>query len=214
MSSVSREVLKWIQSLDLTWQVKHPKWDLTNGYLVAEIFSWYFPQDVEMHNYNNGKSLQSKTKNWDLLKLFFRRQKIDIPEEYIDGTIHCKEGAASLLTERIYEILTNRKVRSIPPEYEIDFTDRAYQVKLPIHARNTASQSIKTNIRLTELLADSDILLTQQKAVHLITEHVEHRRLERIEDPIRFERKPTIGELAVRHPPPAQRQDTEASLVQ
>ena len=41
--------------------------DLTNGYLVAEIFSWYFPQDIQMHCYINGKSLESKQKNWDLL---------------------------------------------------------------------------------------------------------------------------------------------------
>ena len=41
--------------------------DLTNGYLVAEIFSWYFPQDIQMHQYINGKSLESKQKNWDLL---------------------------------------------------------------------------------------------------------------------------------------------------
>ena len=41
--------------------------DMTNGYLVAEIFSWYFPQEIEMHMYNNGVSLDSKLRNWSLL---------------------------------------------------------------------------------------------------------------------------------------------------
>jgi len=41
--------------------------DVTNGYLVAEVFSWYFPQDIQMHSYNNGKSLDSKQRNWNLL---------------------------------------------------------------------------------------------------------------------------------------------------
>lgn len=125
--------------------------DLTNGYLIAEIFSWYFPQDIQMHSYNNGTSLDSKLKNWSLLKLvmycgkmftyrifyynirmvivriwcrklnlklineftfivqFIKRHKLEIPEELIEGTIHCKEGAAPALCERIYELLTNRK---------------------------------------------------------------------------------------------------------
>lgn len=37
--------------------------------------------------------------------------------------------------------------------------------------------------------------------------------MERIEDPIRFQRKPTLGEMALRRPPPASKQDTEASMV-
>ena len=41
--------------------------DMTNGYLVAEIFSWYFPQEVEMHMFYNGKSLETKEKNWSIL---------------------------------------------------------------------------------------------------------------------------------------------------
>jgi len=34
---------------------------------------------------------------------------LEIPEEFVEGTIHCKEGAGQLLVERIYEILTNRE---------------------------------------------------------------------------------------------------------
>lgn len=42
--------------------------DFSNGYLVAEIFSWYFPQDIYMHSYSNGTSLKSKMGNWTRLK--------------------------------------------------------------------------------------------------------------------------------------------------
>ena len=34
---------------------------------------------------------------------------MDIPEELIDGTIHCRENAAQLLIETLYQTLTNRK---------------------------------------------------------------------------------------------------------
>ncbi|XP_046354080.1 spermatogenesis-associated protein 4-like isoform X2 [Haliotis rufescens] len=211
MSGLSREVLRWIQSLDLTWQMKTPKWDLTNGYLVAEIFSWYFPQEIQMHSYYNGTSLDPKQKNWSLLKNFIKRQHLEIPEDYIEGTIHCKEGAANLLTERMYEILTNRKVKKVPSEVEVDFTDKAYQSKLPMHARSTASKSIKNNLRITEIMADQDLILGAQKSQKIINDHIDHRRVERFEDPQRFNVKPTIGEKSLRRPPPPLKEKSDAS---
>ncbi len=43
-----------------------------------------------------------------ILFQFIKRHNIDICDDYLEGTIHCKEGSAPLLVERIYEILTNR----------------------------------------------------------------------------------------------------------
>ena len=56
------------------------------------------------------------------------------------------------------------RVRKQPPAVEDpDFSDRAYQEKLPLHARSTASQAIKNNIKITELMADKNLILGQQK---------------------------------------------------
>ncbi|KAK3599536.1 hypothetical protein CHS0354_006671 [Potamilus streckersoni] len=216
MSGLSREVLKWLQSLDLTWQIKQPKWDLTNGYLIAEIFSWYFPQDIQMHSYNNGTSLDSKLKNWSLLKNFIKRHSLDIPEELVEGTIHCKEGAGALLVEKMYEILTNRQLKKVPTEYEVDFTDKAYQSKLPLHARSTATQSVKNNLKITEVMADESLILNAQRAQKIINDHIDQRKQQRQMNPERFNSKPSLGEKCVRRPPqpqpsapPAEEQDQE-----
>lgn len=42
--------------------------DFSNGYLIAEIFSWYYDKEIQMHSFSNGTSLQTKLGNWKLLE--------------------------------------------------------------------------------------------------------------------------------------------------
>ena len=65
--SLSRELIRWIQSLDLSIQIKNPRRDLSNEFAMAEIFSCYYPSDVEMFSYENATSQQRKSANWELL---------------------------------------------------------------------------------------------------------------------------------------------------
>ncbi|XP_002735132.1 spermatogenesis-associated protein 4-like [Saccoglossus kowalevskii] len=202
MSLLPREVLKWLQSLDLSFPVRNVRRDFSNGFLIAEIFSWYFQQDIQMHSYDNGKSLPTKLGNWSQLERFFKREGLDIPHELVDGTIHCKPDAAELLVQLIYTKLTNRTIKRVQLDHEIDFTDRAYQVKLPLHARSTASQSVKNNLKITEFSTEPNLITCQQKAQNIIDRHIQHRREERYEEPERFDMKPTLGQMSPRKVPP------------
>ena len=50
------------------FMVYYTRRDFSNGYLVAGIFSWYYPQQIEMYAFSNGASLQTKLGNWQQLE--------------------------------------------------------------------------------------------------------------------------------------------------
>eukprot|EP00116_Pleurobrachia_bachei_P003974 sb/3464236/ len=199
MNALPREVLKWLQSLDLSISVKNPKWDFSNGYLVAEILSWYHPKEIKIHSYNNGTSIQSKILNWSLLETFFKNKNYSIDKDVIDGTIHCKNAAAEVLVEQLYSTLTNRPTYRLTPRSH-SFNDLSYQSKLPLHARATTSTAIKNNLANTELETGPDTNHLMNKTQNIISLHREHRHLQRLQrkvfqDPDRFGIKPTLGEI-------------------
>ncbi|XP_006630150.2 spermatogenesis-associated protein 4 [Lepisosteus oculatus] len=199
-AGLPRDVLKWLQSLDLSFSHRNVRRDFSNGFLVAEMFSWYYPGDFTMHCYDNGTSLPTKLGNWSQIERFLLKRNISLPKELIDGTIHCKPGAAEILIQEIYTILTNRQIRCIQEELA-DFTDRSYQEKLPMVARSTASKAIKNNLRLSEVIAEPNVDTNRQKVQAIIQLHLQQRQAERTENPKRFNVKPTLGDLAVRLPP-------------
>ncbi|KAL2089202.1 hypothetical protein ACEWY4_016101 [Coilia grayii] len=201
-TGLPREVLKWLQSLDLSFSPKNVRRDFSNGYLVAEMFSWYYPEDFTMHSYDNGTSLATKLSNWAQIERFLTRQHIHLPKEIIDSTIHCKPGAAELLVQEIYSILTHRRLKTWL-RGEVDFSDRSYQEQLPMVARSTASKAIKNNLRLSEMIAEPNISTIQGKIQAIVQRHLEYRRQERLQNPKRFGVKPTLGERTARFQPSA-----------
>ena len=51
----------WLQSLNLTYKITNPKRDLSNGWVFAEILNRYYPEGVEMYQFDNGFKLDCKT---------------------------------------------------------------------------------------------------------------------------------------------------------
>ena len=179
MTGLSRDILKWLQSLDLSYSVKNVKRDFSNGFLVAEIFSRYFPHDIQMHSYDNGISLSKKLANWELLEKFLLKRRVPIGRDMIDMVIHCKNDAALPLLETIYTCLTSKKVHTVRVNNEDEL--------IPPFARATASFEIKQNIKDSELLTTlQDDNTRKSNTSQLMQSHDATLREERLLEPGRF----------------------------
>ncbi|XP_012507104.1 PREDICTED: spermatogenesis-associated protein 4 [Propithecus coquereli] len=209
-SRVSRSILRWLQGLDLSFFPRNINRDFSNGFLIAEIFSIYYPWEFKLFSFENGTSLKVKLDNWAQLEKFMARKNFKLPKELIHGTIHCKAGVPEILIQEVYTLLTHREIKSVQDDI-VNFTDYSYQMRLPLVARSTASKSIKDNIRLTELLSNPNMLNNELKIEFLFLLHMLQRKLSRKLNPKWFDVKPTVGEITLNYPPAQSRFKSKVS---
>eukprot|EP00240_Pyramimonas_obovata_P013760 CAMPEP_0118935574 /NCGR_PEP_ID=MMETSP1169-20130426/15718_1 /TAXON_ID=36882 /ORGANISM="Pyramimonas obovata, Strain CCMP722" /LENGTH=226 /DNA_ID=CAMNT_0006878625 /DNA_START=251 /DNA_END=927 /DNA_ORIENTATION=+ len=108
---ISRNTLKWLQSLDLSHPLKNLRRDLANGFMVAQLLSRYFPTELQLHSFDNSPSSAAKADNWQQIKKFLKKQGINIPATLLEGTEKGTQGAAHKLIESMYEFFTGKRIQ-------------------------------------------------------------------------------------------------------
>ncbi|KAJ3393144.1 spermatogenesis-associated protein 4 [Lobulomyces angularis] len=101
--SLSRILLKWIQSLDLSYAIKNCKRDFANGFLIAQIISKYRSDLVGMHSFDTGSGPAARRANWDLLTKIFIKLELNISEKLTKDVSSCSPTAAPKILEIIYQ---------------------------------------------------------------------------------------------------------------
>ncbi|KAI8613045.1 hypothetical protein BC830DRAFT_1134125 [Chytriomyces sp. MP71] len=96
MTPLTRDVLKWVQGLDLTYSIKNTKRDLANGFLLAEILSKYHPLEFQMHSYDTGMGPAAKRNNWEQLQKGCHKVGIILSKELVEDVMRSKSEAGAL----------------------------------------------------------------------------------------------------------------------
>ncbi|KAF0691643.1 Aste57867_17173 [Aphanomyces stellatus] len=192
-NKLNRELLRWLQSLDLAYSLKNIKRDFSNGFLVAEILSRYYDKDISMHSFDNGIGLKVKKDNWDQLVKFMQK----IPDfdalggkAAADGVMHCENGAAVAYLGKLYQCLTKRELQTVQ--------SRPVEEDIPPYAKPTGSTLIREKMRGPGFVETSDEFQLGQKARTVNARHEEALQLERLTDTDRF--GPTSNEQKMVRP--------------
>lgn len=207
LNNLPREVLRWVQSLDLAYSVKNVKRDFSNGFLVAEIFSRYYAKEVHMHSFDNGTAVRVKRDNWaQLIKIFRKVGLVDLlNEEEAFPIICCEEGSAVDFVTKLYETLTQRKIQRT--------TKKPTVGKVAGYAKEISTVKIRQAMKRADLVDDqtSDILLSSKIASEVLEEHEKSLQDERTSDPERFQVSSSIaGRTSQMAPKSVNDEDTEA----
>ena len=177
-----RELVKWLQSLDLSYKIKNISRDLANGFCIAEILSRYpvpfvtsLPYDVtnyyrvNMHQFSNGISFSERTTNWEhiteiLTKKYHMTYPPDLPEK-----VKCQTPNAALeFLVLLYKFLTRKNLNVLNQVDETEkFKNYAEFSILPNYMRPTTNLLIRDN----ELQRIKDDLVRKFKIENTIQNH-------------------------------------------
>jgi len=113
----TKELLIWIDSIELSRPKKNINRDFADGVLVAEVIHSYFPQRVEKHNYIPSSGRQGKLTNWATLnRKVLSKFGFTVPQDVIENIIAAKPNYV--------EIFLNGLKRIIEAEKNKDFTEQ------------------------------------------------------------------------------------------
>lgn len=113
-----RELVLWIQSMQLDFPIRYPRRDLANGYLIAQICSRYWSQ-VPMHSLTNSVGLQRRRSNWTVLRRVLTLHGVAVSAAMVEGIIQCEDKCAELFLHQLYPILTGNVVQVDPTPMEL-----------------------------------------------------------------------------------------------
>ncbi|CRH01299.1 conserved Plasmodium protein, unknown function [Plasmodium relictum] len=130
-----REIIKWLQYLDLSHSFKNIK-SASNGILISEIINIYMPQSINMNSLENGFSKEIKKKNWLIIKKILTNLNIFFDEASI---INSDKKEITNLFIQLYEYFNQKKHQ----KEQLCVKEGNNELQIPSFARSTITQKVR-----------------------------------------------------------------------
>lgn len=168
-----RAIYAWIDGIPLSRPKRNIARDFSDGVLLAEVVSAYFPQLVELHNYTSANSLKHKIYNLETLNVrVLKKLGYSIPRPTIEDIANCKVGAVEQVLNALqYKMAKYRERRfsgdSSPGEAPEDYNPRSQQGGSSVQGSGSGGGN---NVRVT---VDQSLLLEKEQQIRELQENVE-----------------------------------------
>ena len=189
MHLVQRDIVKWLQSLDLSCALKTPRRDLCNGFMVAEILSRY-NKEVQMHSIDTGLAVTRRLDNWAQIKKYLSKMHCTtVPDELINDTLQGREGAAVKLLSLLYTFLTKRELKE--DVFAPERAAMASHALMPGYARPTAAKVLRdandqTQERVAKMTGKTDEQKLRAHSEQLLDHHMTEMQAIKLVEPQRY----------------------------
>jgi hypothetical protein len=102
-----REVLLWLQGLDLSTSLRDPSRELADGVLAAEVVARHFPALVHLHAFSPAAALDARRANWGLLARLMARGGLELglSPAGVEAVVRGAPGAGAGVLTLLYRVL-------------------------------------------------------------------------------------------------------------
>ncbi|CAK80648.1 unnamed protein product (macronuclear) [Paramecium tetraurelia] len=131
------DIYTWVDIIPLSRPKKNIGRDFADGVLMAEIVHHYFPKLVELHNYSQANSTQTKQYNWSTLNTkVLKKLGFQLAQKDIDSVIQVEDRAI----ERVLKIVQEKIKYFKENESQLPETQKS-----PSHHNSDQLQQSMTN---------------------------------------------------------------------
>ena len=113
------DLYQWIDQIPLTRRKKNLSRDFSDGVLMAEVVSHFFPRLVDLHNYDQAMRVDTKIYNWKTLNTkVLKKLKFNLDTDTITALANARPGVIEDVLWDFRQVVNQKIQQSNKPYFD------------------------------------------------------------------------------------------------